>query len=128
LLAAELFKTDLIECAKRTHDISSSAFGFFLGSAHLADLSAIARQPVRADERPQGSDIQAKPHRHVEDPEIRYPWIKRGTSQFKGKVERSHQSDQPEFYQHIGFTPSHIGFKRYSKRLLETSTTLRRFG
>ena len=46
-----------------------------------------------------GHEFQAKFHWHVEDLGIRHAYIKRGTPQLNGKVERSHRSDQEEFYQ-----------------------------
>jgi transposase InsO family protein len=46
-----------------------------------------------------GHEFQAKFHWHVEDLGIHRAYIKRGTPQLDGKVERSHRSDQEEFYQ-----------------------------
>ena len=46
-----------------------------------------------------GHEFQAKFHWHVEDLGIRHAYIRRGTPQLNGKVERSHRSDQQEFYQ-----------------------------
>jgi transposase InsO family protein len=45
-----------------------------------------------------GHEFHAKFHWHVEDQGIRYAYIKRGTPQLNGKVERSHRSDGQEFY------------------------------
>lgn len=51
---------------------------------------------VRTD---RGHEFQAKFHWHVEDQGIRHVYIKARTPQLNGKVERSHRSDQEEFYQ-----------------------------
>lgn len=50
-----------------------------------------------------GTEFQAKFHWHVEDQGIRHAYIKRGTPQLNGKVERSHRSDQQEFYQLLSY-------------------------
>ena len=55
---------------------------------------------VRTDN---GHEFQAKFHWHVEDQGIRHAYIKRGTPQLNGKVERSHRSDQQEFYQLLSY-------------------------
>jgi transposase InsO family protein len=46
-----------------------------------------------------GHEFQAKFHWHVEDKGIRHAYIKAGSPQLNGKVERSHRSDEEEFYQ-----------------------------
>jgi len=46
-----------------------------------------------------GHEFQAKCHWHVGDKGIRHACIRGGTLQLNGKVERSHRSDQQEFYQ-----------------------------
>lgn len=46
-----------------------------------------------------GHEFQAKFHWHVEDKGIRHAYIKPASPQLNGKVERSHRSDQEEFYQ-----------------------------
>jgi transposase InsO family protein len=51
---------------------------------------------VRTDN---GHEFQAKFHWHVEDKGIRHAYIKPASPQLNGKVERSHRSDQEEFYQ-----------------------------
>ena len=43
--------------------------------------------------------IKALFHWHVEDKGIRHCYIKPRSPQLNGKVERSHRSDQEEFYQ-----------------------------
>ena len=51
---------------------------------------------VRTDN---GHEFQAKLHWHVEDQGIRHAYIKPRSPQLNGKVERSHRTDQEEFYQ-----------------------------
>jgi transposase InsO family protein len=51
---------------------------------------------VRTDN---GHEFQAKFHWHLEDIGIRHAYIKPGTPRLNGKVERSHGTDQREFYQ-----------------------------
>jgi transposase InsO family protein len=46
-----------------------------------------------------GHEFQAKFHWHVKDLGIRHAYIKPSSPQLNGKVERSHRSDQQEFYQ-----------------------------
>lgn len=50
-----------------------------------------------------GHEFQAKFHWYVEDQGIRHAYIKRGTPQLNGKVERSHRSDQQELYQLLSY-------------------------
>jgi transposase InsO family protein len=56
---------------------------------------------VRTD---RGHEWQAKFHWHVEDLGIRHVYIKPRSPQLNGKVERSHRSDQEEFYQLLTYT------------------------
>lgn len=51
---------------------------------------------VRTDN---GHEFQAKFHWHVEDQGIRHAYIKPRSPQLNGKVERSHRTDEEEFYQ-----------------------------
>jgi transposase InsO family protein len=53
-------------------------------------------QQIRTD---RGHEFQAQFHWHVEDKGIRHVSIKPRSPQLNGKVERSHRSDQEEFYQ-----------------------------
>ena len=46
---------------------------------------------------------QAKFHWHVEDKGIRHAYIKPSSPQLNGKVERSHRSDEQEFYQLLSY-------------------------
>ncbi len=56
---------------------------------------------IRSD---RGHEWQAQFHWHVEDKGIRHVYIKPGSPQLNGKVERSHRSDQEEFYQLLTYT------------------------
>lgn len=51
---------------------------------------------IRTD---RGHEFQAQFHWHVEDKGMRHVYIKPRSPQLNGKVERSHRSDQEEFYQ-----------------------------
>ena len=50
-----------------------------------------------------GAVTQLAQTKNVEDLGIRHAYIKRGTPQLNGKVERSHRSDQQEFYQLLSY-------------------------
>jgi len=67
---------------------------------HIIEQFPFRIREVRTDN---GHEFQAKFHRHVEDLGIRHAYIKRGTPQLNGKVERSHRSDQQEFYQLLSY-------------------------
>ena len=56
---------------------------------------------VRTD---RGHEWQAQFHWHVEDKGIQHVYIKPRSPQLNGKVERSHRSDQEEFYQLLTYT------------------------
>jgi transposase InsO family protein len=56
---------------------------------------------IRTD---RGHEFQAQFHWHVEDKGIRHVYIKARTPQLNGKVERSHRSDNEEFYQLLTYT------------------------
>lgn len=51
-----------------------------------------------------GHEWQAQFHWHVEDKGIRHVYIKPRSPQLNGKVERSHRTDQEEFYQLLTYT------------------------
>jgi transposase InsO family protein len=51
-----------------------------------------------------GHEFQARFHWHVEDQGMRHVYIKPQTPQLNGKVERSHRTDQTEFYQLLTYT------------------------
>ena len=50
-----------------------------------------------------GTNSMPKFHGHAEEKGIRHSYIKRGTPQLTGKVERSHRSDNQEFYQFLNY-------------------------
>jgi len=56
---------------------------------------------IRTD---RGHEFQARFHWHVEDQGMRHVYIKPQTPQLNGKVERSHRTDQTEFYQLLTYT------------------------
>ena len=56
---------------------------------------------VRTD---RGHEFQALFHWHLADQGIRHVYIKARTLQLNGKVERSHRTDQQEFYQLLSYT------------------------
>ena len=51
-----------------------------------------------------GHEFQSKFHWHVQDLGIKHRFIKVGTPQLNGKVERSHLTDKKEFYQLLSYT------------------------
>lgn len=51
-----------------------------------------------------GHEFQAKFHWHCEDLGIRHVYIKKASPHLNGKVERSHLTDQQEFYQLLEYT------------------------
>ena len=51
-----------------------------------------------------GHEFQARFHWHVEDLGIQHVYIKPRTPQLNGKVERSHRTDETEFYQLLTYT------------------------
>ena len=56
---------------------------------------------IRTD---RGHEFQARFHWHTEDLGMRHVYIKPQTPQLNGKVERSHRTDQTEFYQLLTYT------------------------
>ncbi len=56
---------------------------------------------IRTD---RGHKFQAKFHWHVEDQGMKHVYIKPRSPQLNGKVERSHRTDQEEFYQLLTYT------------------------
>ena len=56
---------------------------------------------IRTD---RGHEFQARFHWHVEDKGFRHVYIKPRSPQLNGKVERSHRTDQQEFYQLLTYT------------------------
>ena len=63
---------------------------------HIIEKFPFRIREIRTDN---GHEFQAMFHWHVEDLGIRRAYIRRVTPQLNGKVERSHRSDQQEFYQ-----------------------------
>ena len=51
-----------------------------------------------------GHEFQAKFHWHLADLGIRHTYIKPRTPRLNGKVERSHLTDDIEFYQLLSYT------------------------
>ena len=56
---------------------------------------------IRTD---RGHEFQAQFHWHVEDKGMRHVYIKPRSPQLNGKVERSHRTEQEEFYQLLTYT------------------------
>ena len=56
---------------------------------------------IRTD---RGHEFQAQFHWHVEDKGMRHVYIKPRSPELNGKVERSHRTDQEEFYQLLTYT------------------------
>ena len=67
---------------------------------HIIEKLPFRIQQARTDN---GHEFQAKFHWHVEDKGIPHAYIKPGSPQLNGKVERSHRSDQQEFYQLLSY-------------------------
>lgn len=67
---------------------------------HIIEKFPFRIQQIRTDN---GHEFQAKFHWHVEDKGIRHAYIKPSSPQLNGKVERSHRSDQQEFYQLLSY-------------------------
>ena len=68
---------------------------------YVVDKFPFRIHTVRTD---RGHEWQARFHWHVEDKGIRHVYIKPRSPQLNGKVERSHRSDQEEFYQLLTYT------------------------
>jgi transposase InsO family protein len=64
-------------------------------------IRAFRISTIRTD---RGHEFQARFHWHVEDLGMRHVYIKPQTPQLNGKVERSHRTDQKEFYQLLTYT------------------------
>lgn len=67
---------------------------------HIIEKFPFRIQQIRTDN---GHEFQAKFHWHVEDKGIRHAYIKPSSPQLNGKVERSHRSDEQEFYQLLSY-------------------------
>jgi len=68
---------------------------------HIVATFPFRIQEIRTDN---GHEFQAKFHWHVEDKGMRHAYIKPSSPQLNGKVERSHRSDEQEFYQLLSYT------------------------
>jgi transposase InsO family protein len=93
---------------------------------HIIDKFPFHVREIRTDN---GHEFQAKFHWHVEDQGIQHAYIKRGTPQLNGKVERSHRSDQQQFYQLLSYKrrrQSRSQAQRMGKLLQLQSTSWRR--
>ena len=67
---------------------------------HVIENFPFRIHTVRTDN---GHEFQAKFHWHVEDIGIRHAYIKPGRPNLNGKVERSHLTDELEFYQLLSY-------------------------
>jgi len=68
---------------------------------HVIEKFPFRIHTIRTD---RGHEFQARFHWHVEDLGMRHQYIKPRSPQLNGKVERSHLTDQKEFYQLLSFT------------------------
>jgi len=50
-----------------------------------------------------GHEFQAKFHWHVNDQGIDHAYIKKASPHLNGKVERSHRTDEDEFYRFLKY-------------------------
>ncbi len=88
ILALQIFPKHNQDCAIKFMDYVIEKFPFRIST-------------VRTD---RGHEFQARFHWHVEDQGIRHVYIKPRTPQLNGKVERSHRTNQTEFYQLLTYT------------------------
>ncbi len=68
---------------------------------HVVERFPFRIHTVRTD---RGREWQARFHWHVEDAGTRHVYIRPRSPQLNGKVERSHRTDQEEFYQLLTYT------------------------
>jgi transposase InsO family protein len=68
---------------------------------HLIEKFPFRIHTIRTD---RGHEFQAQFHWHVEDLGMRHVYIRPHSPELNGKVERSHRSDQEEFYQLLTYT------------------------
>ena len=94
-------------CGRSIISDLSELFGIWRGITaleyfvnHIIEKFPFRIREIRTDN---GHEFQAKFHWHVEDLGIRHAYIRKGTPQLNGKVERSHRSDQQEFYQLLSY-------------------------
>jgi len=86
--ALRIFSAHNQDCAIRFMDYVIEKFPFRIST-------------IRTD---RGHEFQARFHWHVEDQGLEHIYIKPRTPQLNGKVERSHRTDQTEFYQLLTYT------------------------
>ena len=67
---------------------------------YVVDKFPFRIQTIRTD---RGHEFQALFHWHVEDKGMRHIYIKPRSPELNGKVERSHRTDQEEFYQLVSY-------------------------
>lgn len=67
---------------------------------YVVDKFPFRIHTIRTD---RGHEFQALFHWYVEDQGMRHVYIKPRSPQLNGKVERSHRSDQDEFYQLLSY-------------------------
>jgi len=67
---------------------------------HVVEKMPFRIKQIRTDN---GHEFQALFHWHVLDKGMQHAYIKKGTPRLNGKVERSHRTDQEEFYQLIDY-------------------------
>jgi IS30 family transposase len=68
---------------------------------HVVDMFPFRIHTIRTD---RGHEFQALFHWHVEDMGMRHVYIKPRSPELNGKVERSHCTDQEEFYKLLTYT------------------------
>ena len=86
--ALQIFPKHNQDCAIKFMDYVIAKFPFRIST-------------VRTD---RGHEFQVRFHCSVEDQGIQHVYIKPRTPQLNGKVERSHRTDQVEFYQLLTYT------------------------
>ena len=86
--ALQIYRKHNQQCAIRFIDYLVEKFPFRINT-------------IRTDRR---HEFQAKFHWHVEDQGMKHIYIKPRSPQLNGKVERSHRTDQQEFYQLLTYT------------------------
>ena len=68
---------------------------------HIVDSFPFRIKMIRTDN---GHEFQTKFHWHVTDLEMQHVYIKPASPRLNGKVERSHLTDQREFYQWLDYS------------------------
>lgn len=86
--ALQIFSSHNQDCAIQFIDYVIEKFPFRINT-------------IRTD---RGHEFQARFHWYVEDQGLQHIYIKPRTPQLNGKVERSHRTDDTEFYQLLTYT------------------------